>query len=176
MSERREHDPGREAEIRRAVAAGALALLAGLTGCTVGPEVPRARAAPGHGLELQGIDASIFRMPTDGRSPARRTRCCAATGGRCFSEPELNALEDQLNINNQNIKQYFEQYMEARALIAEARSQYWPTITLNPVMEPIEEFRQPERILRRPIPDGPAPSGRAAGGILGSGPVRQDSE
>ena len=49
-----------------------------------------------------------------------------------FQEPELNALEDQLNINNQNIKQYFEQYMEARALIAEARSQFWPTITLNP--------------------------------------------
>ena len=38
-----------------------------------------------------------------------------------FHEPELNALEEQLNINNQNIKQYFEQYMEARALIAEAR-------------------------------------------------------
>jgi len=49
-----------------------------------------------------------------------------------FHEPELNALEEQLNINNQNIKQYFQQYMEARALIAEARSQYWPTITANP--------------------------------------------
>ncbi|MGA8108426.1 MAG: efflux transporter outer membrane subunit, partial [Acidobacteriaceae bacterium] len=41
-------------------------------------------------------------------------------------------LEDQLNINNFTIKQYFSQYMEARALIAEARSQYWPTITLGP--------------------------------------------
>ena len=49
-----------------------------------------------------------------------------------FHEPELNALEDQLNINNQTIKQYFQQYMEARAVIAEARSQYWPTITLGP--------------------------------------------
>src|ERR1700728_788019 len=49
-----------------------------------------------------------------------------------FKEPELNTLEEQLNINNQNIKQYFEQYMEARALIAEARAQYWPTITANP--------------------------------------------
>ncbi len=49
-----------------------------------------------------------------------------------FHEPELNALEDQLNINNQNIKQYFEQYMAARALVAEARSQYWPTITFSP--------------------------------------------
>lgn len=49
-----------------------------------------------------------------------------------FHEPELNALEDQLNINNQTIKQYFAQYMEARALVAEARSQFWPTLTFNP--------------------------------------------
>jgi len=31
-----------------------------------------------------------------------------------YSDPELNALEDQLNINNQNIKQSFENFMEAR--------------------------------------------------------------
>jgi NodT family efflux transporter outer membrane factor (OMF) lipoprotein len=49
-----------------------------------------------------------------------------------FHEPELNALEEQLTINNQTIKQYFNQYMEARAVIAEARSQYWPTITAGP--------------------------------------------
>ena len=49
-----------------------------------------------------------------------------------FNEPELNALEEQLNINNQNIKVSFENFMEARALIAEARAQYWPTITANP--------------------------------------------
>ena len=49
-----------------------------------------------------------------------------------FNDPELNALEDQLNINNQNLKEYFQNYMAARAMIAEARAQYWPTITANP--------------------------------------------
>jgi NodT family efflux transporter outer membrane factor (OMF) lipoprotein len=49
-----------------------------------------------------------------------------------FHEPELNTLEEQLNINNQTIKVYFNQYMSARAVIAEARSQNWPTITLGP--------------------------------------------
>lgn len=49
-----------------------------------------------------------------------------------FNDPELNALEDQVNINNQNIKQYFENLMTARAEIREARAQYWPTITANP--------------------------------------------
>ncbi len=49
-----------------------------------------------------------------------------------FHEPELNALEEQLNINNQNIKISFQNLMEARALVAEARAQYWPTITAAP--------------------------------------------
>ena len=49
-----------------------------------------------------------------------------------FNEPELNTLEDQLNINNQNIKVSFENFMAARAVIAEARSQYWPTVSVGP--------------------------------------------
>jgi NodT family efflux transporter outer membrane factor (OMF) lipoprotein len=48
-----------------------------------------------------------------------------------FNEPELNALEEQLIVNNQNVKASFENFMAARALIAEARAQYWPTVTLG---------------------------------------------
>ncbi len=44
----------------------------------------------------------------------------------------MNALEDQLNINNQNIRESFENYMEARALVREARSQYFPTVSVGP--------------------------------------------
>jgi len=43
----------------------------------------------------------------------------------------LNALEEQLNIDNQNIRQAFENFMEARALVREARSQYFPTVTVG---------------------------------------------
>jgi NodT family efflux transporter outer membrane factor (OMF) lipoprotein len=49
-----------------------------------------------------------------------------------FHDDELNGYEDQLEINNQNIKQFFENFMEARALIREARAQYWPTVTTGP--------------------------------------------
>ena len=49
-----------------------------------------------------------------------------------YNDPELNALEDQLNINNQNIKQFFENFMEARTLIAQARSQLYPTVSVGP--------------------------------------------
>ena len=49
-----------------------------------------------------------------------------------FNDPELNALEDQLEINNQNIRVYFENYMAARAVISENKAQYWPTVTTGP--------------------------------------------
>jgi hypothetical protein len=39
-----------------------------------------------------------------------------------YNEPELNALEDQLNIDNQNIRQAFESFMEARARSISPRS------------------------------------------------------
>jgi NodT family efflux transporter outer membrane factor (OMF) lipoprotein len=50
---------------------------------------------------------------------------------RIFKDPELNALEEQVNINNQNIKEFFQNFMEARALVAEARAQLYPTLTAN---------------------------------------------
>ncbi|MGA9128081.1 MAG: efflux transporter outer membrane subunit [Terracidiphilus sp.] len=43
----------------------------------------------------------------------------------------MNSLEDQLNIDNQNIRQAFENFMEARALVREARSQYFPTVGIG---------------------------------------------
>lgn len=48
-----------------------------------------------------------------------------------YGDPELNALEEQMNINNQNIKEFFENFMEARTLVAEARSQLYPTIGIS---------------------------------------------
>jgi NodT family efflux transporter outer membrane factor (OMF) lipoprotein len=49
-----------------------------------------------------------------------------------FNEPELNDLESQLNIDNQNIKLFFENFMESRALVREARAQYFPTVSIGP--------------------------------------------
>jgi len=52
-----------------------------------------------------------------------------------YNDPELNDLEEKLNINNQNIKQFFENFMVARAMVAEARSQLFPTISTAPSYE-----------------------------------------
>ncbi|MGC2299412.1 MAG: efflux transporter outer membrane subunit, partial [Acidobacteriaceae bacterium] len=109
-------------------ASGALALL---TGCMVGPKyhmpaAPQATAPNYKESTVNFQDAEGWKVASPQDAMLR------GNWWEVFQEPELNALEDQLNINNQNIKQYFEQYMEARALIAEARSQFWPSITVNP--------------------------------------------
>jgi NodT family efflux transporter outer membrane factor (OMF) lipoprotein len=49
-----------------------------------------------------------------------------------FGEPELNTLEDQLNINNQNIAQFFQNFMAARAQVGIARANYFPTVSTGP--------------------------------------------
>jgi NodT family efflux transporter outer membrane factor (OMF) lipoprotein len=49
-----------------------------------------------------------------------------------YKDDELNALEDKLAIDNQTIKVYFENFMQARAIVGEARSQLYPTVMLGP--------------------------------------------
>ena len=49
-----------------------------------------------------------------------------------FNDPELNALEAQVNVSNQNIAQAMGAYFAARALVREARSQFWPVLTTSP--------------------------------------------
>ena len=53
-----------------------------------------------------------------------------------FNDPQLNALEEQVNISNQNIQSAMASYMAARALVKEARSQYYPTVTVGPSKSP----------------------------------------
>ncbi len=107
----------------------AAVLCAMLAGCNVGPKyVPPATTAPPAFKEspaqFKEQDGWTVAQPQD-----------AALRGKwweIYNEPELNVLEDQLNIDNQNIRQAFENFMEARALVRETRSQYFPTAGINP--------------------------------------------
>lgn len=51
-----------------------------------------------------------------------------------FNDSELNALEDQLDSSNQNIAQAYQNYMAARAIVQQARSQFFPTISTTPAI------------------------------------------
>ena len=109
----------------------ALGLVALLGGCRVGP--PYHAPAPPSVTAPNYKESTVNFQDTDGWKVASpQDAMIRGNWWEVFGDPELNALEDQLNINNQNLKEYFENYMAARATIAEARSQYWPTITANP--------------------------------------------
>jgi NodT family efflux transporter outer membrane factor (OMF) lipoprotein len=49
-----------------------------------------------------------------------------------FNEPQLNAFEEKVNVSNQNIASAAASFLAARALVKEARSQLFPTVTTNP--------------------------------------------
>ena len=48
-----------------------------------------------------------------------------------LGDPQLNTLEEQVNISNQNVAAAFANFMAARALVREARAQYFPTVTVG---------------------------------------------
>jgi NodT family efflux transporter outer membrane factor (OMF) lipoprotein len=122
------------AQSRQAVRASssalfAIALSVTLAGCNVGPKyVPPTMTAPPAFKE----SPTQFKE-TEGWTVAQPQD--AALHGKwweIYNDPELNALEEQLNIDNQNIRVSFENFMEARALVREARSQLFPTISIGP--------------------------------------------
>jgi NodT family efflux transporter outer membrane factor (OMF) lipoprotein len=49
-----------------------------------------------------------------------------------FNDPQLNALEQQIDVSNQNLKVAVAQYQESRAALRYARADYYPTITTSP--------------------------------------------
>ncbi|MGA2537895.1 MAG: efflux transporter outer membrane subunit [Terracidiphilus sp.] len=113
---------------------GALAggLCALLVGCNVGPKYvpptmtapPAFKESPTQFKETEETNGWTVAQPQD-----------ATLRGKwweIYNEPDLNALEEQLNVDNQNIREAFENYMEARALVREARAQYFPTVSIGP--------------------------------------------
>ena len=119
--------PGFNRTVRLALAGLALGLA--LSGCTVGPKYrPPMTQAPADYKEspthFQDSGPWTIAQPQDAK--------LRGNWWEIFNDPELNDLEAQLNINNQSIKQFFENFMDARALIREARAQFFPTVATSP--------------------------------------------
>jgi len=103
-----------------------------LSGCNVGPKYV-APAAPAPPAFKESSPAAYSAAPPGTWQPAQpQDAVLKGKWWEMFNEPELNPLEDQLNIDNQNIAQYFQNFMAARAQVSEARAGYFPTVTANP--------------------------------------------
>jgi NodT family efflux transporter outer membrane factor (OMF) lipoprotein len=115
--------------IRAAVTLLCAALL--LQGCDVGPKYKRpAPSAPVPASfkevtpdDLQKMDGWKVAQPQD-----------SALHGKwweIFGDTQLNALEEQVSVSNQNVAAAFANFMAARAVVRQARSQYLPTVSVG---------------------------------------------
>jgi NodT family efflux transporter outer membrane factor (OMF) lipoprotein len=105
---------------------GALWGCLALTGCAVGPKyhppAPQAPAAPNY------KESTVHFSDSEGWKVASpQDAMLRGNWWEVFQEAELNELEQQLNVNNQTIKISLENYLAARAVIRQTRSQYYPT-------------------------------------------------
>jgi NodT family efflux transporter outer membrane factor (OMF) lipoprotein len=105
-------------------------LLVLMCGCTVGPKyhVPATPAPPA----FKELTPEDFKQTAGWKEAQPQDSALHGKWWEIFGDPELNALEEQVNISNQNIAASFASFLEARALVHQARSQYFPTVTTNP--------------------------------------------
>ena len=90
-----------------------------LTGCTVGPKYqrPAAEVPPAY----KEVGDWKPAQPSDQNLPGN--------WWEIFQDPQLNALEAQVNVSNQNLKAAEAQYTQARALLRYQRADFFPTVT-----------------------------------------------
>jgi NodT family efflux transporter outer membrane factor (OMF) lipoprotein len=92
------------------------------SGCTVGPkyrrpaaEVPPAYKEVGNWKPAQPNDQNL-----------------GGAWWTIFQDPQLDALELQVNVSNQNLKAAEAQFRQARAVLRYNRADYYPTVTAGP--------------------------------------------
>ena len=115
---------------RRSVRLVLSSSLLALAGCTVGPKYkPPVTAAPPAFKEVGpqiSPDGTLWKVATPQDAASR------GKWWQMYEEPELNGLEEKLNASNQTIVQSYQNFMAARALVRQARSNYFPTVTTTP--------------------------------------------
>ena len=101
-------------------ALGAAALLGS---CMVGLDYVRPEAEAPDGYKEAGADWK----PAEPQDHLPRGKWW-----ELFNDPQLNVLEQQIELSNQTIAVAVSQYQQARALVQQARSAYFPTVTTSP--------------------------------------------
>jgi NodT family efflux transporter outer membrane factor (OMF) lipoprotein len=102
--------------------AASLACAAALAGCAVGPDYHRPSAP---------VAASYKERPAGWKRAEPADHADRGNWWSIYGDARLNALMDQLDASNQTIAQYAAAYRQARALVAQARAAYLPTLGLS---------------------------------------------
>jgi NodT family efflux transporter outer membrane factor (OMF) lipoprotein len=103
------------------IAGGALlAALMLLAGCAVGPRYSRPSAP---------VPADYKETPQNWKPAQPADQTLRGKWWEIYQDPQLNALEEKIDISNQNLKAAQAQFAQARATVRYNRADYYPTIT-----------------------------------------------
>ncbi len=99
-----------------------LAATAFLAGCAVGPKykVPAMTAPP------------AYKESANWKPAQPNEQQLGGNWWEIFQDPQLNTMEQQINVSNQNLKAAVAQYQESRAALRYVRADYYPTVTASP--------------------------------------------
>jgi NodT family efflux transporter outer membrane factor (OMF) lipoprotein len=94
--------------------------LAALSGCAVGPRYakPTAPAPPAY-----------KELPPNWKTAQPSDQTAKGKWWEIFGDPQLNALEEQINVSNQTLKAAQAQFEQARAVVRINRSARYPNVT-----------------------------------------------
>jgi NodT family efflux transporter outer membrane factor (OMF) lipoprotein len=97
------------------------------SGCTIGPRYQRpVTQAPPALKEMAGNGQWKMATPSDGLLKGK--------WWEIFGDPQLNRLEELVDVNNQNVKQAEAQFRQARALVLASHASYYPSIGSTPAI------------------------------------------
>src|SRR5271156_6788159 len=126
-----------------------------LTACSVGPDYVTPTAP---------VPVSNYKEMGDWKQAQPRDDMIRGKWWEIYRDPQLNALEDQVNISNQNVIEAEAQFREAAAAVKVARAAYYPTVTANPAYTMSQASQSLTSGTNRSTINGGSGSGGSGGG------------
>jgi len=115
------------------------------SGCTIGPRYQRPVTQTPAALKgMAGNDQWKMAAPSDGLLKGK--------WWEIFGDPQLNRLEESVNIDNQNVQQAEAQFRQARALVLASHANYYPSIGSNPAISQSYEEKRANHSFSLPAP------------------------
>ena len=95
-----------------------------LCGCTVGPKYVQPTVPP--------PPPAFKETPSNWAQASPQDQLPKGKWWEIYGDQQLNTLEETIAVSNQNLKASYEEYMSARDLVRQARSQLFPTVAVQP--------------------------------------------
>jgi NodT family efflux transporter outer membrane factor (OMF) lipoprotein len=108
----------------------ALACLVLFAGCSFAPTY--ARPVVQTPAAFKELAPEQFKEAEGWKAAEPKDDMIRGTWWEMFHEPELNALEGQVAISNQSVAAALANFLAARTVVKQTRSQYFPTVTASP--------------------------------------------